>query len=144
MCRTYVWQLSNYFKSLTGQALWFNMTSDSLLVSVTRPQQLWMSNSVECGCKMKRIHEGRDGMNSPRVRVGGPGRQKLRQWWWEPILFHQAEKAFCFFVLSTGWQIISESTVGRDHCNVTCWSMCNIQWMFHSFHLPQVKQEVMP
>ena len=33
-------------------------------------------------------------------------------------------KHFTFLNCSTGWQIISESTVGRDHCNVTHWSMC--------------------
>ena len=86
--------------------------------------QLWISNSVECSHKMKRIHEGGDGMNSRGVRVGGSRRQKLCPQWWEPIPHHQAEKVFCFFEHSTGWQIISEFTVERDHCNVTHWSMC--------------------
>ena len=52
------------------------------------------------------------------------GQQKLYPQWWEPIPHHQAEKAFHFFELSTGWQITSESTVERDHCNMTCWSIC--------------------
>ena len=120
VCRTYVWQLCNYFKSLTGQVLWFNMTSDSLFVSLTRPDQLWISDSGELGHKMKRIHEGGDGMNSP----GGPRRQKLSLRWWKPIPRHQAEEAFHFFELSTGWHINSEYTVERDQCNVTHWSMC--------------------
>ena len=50
------------------------MTSDSLFVSVTRPCQLWFSDSVEhveCGRKMKRIHDRGAGMNSPGVRTGG-------------------------------------------------------------------------
>ena len=93
-------------------------------VSVSRPGQLWISHNVEHGCKMKRIHDQGGGMNSPRVGVGGPGRHKLCLWWWEPIPCHQVEKAFHFFELSTGWQIISEYKIERDHCNVTCWSMC--------------------
>ena len=114
----------NYFKSLTGRVLQFNMTSDCLFASVTRPHQLWFSDSVEHGHKMKRIHEGGAGMSSPGVRVRGTGRQKLCLWWWEPILHHQAEKAFRFFEYATSWQIISKFTVERDHCNVTHWSMC--------------------
>ena len=33
-----------------------------------------MSDSVEHGHKMKRIHERGDGTNSAKVEVGGPGR----------------------------------------------------------------------
>ena len=58
-----------------------------------------------------------------REKKGG-GQNKLCPWWWEPISCHQTEKAFHFFELSTGWQITSESTVERDHCSVTCWSIC--------------------
>ena len=46
----------NYFMSLTDQVRSFNMISDTF-VSVSRPGQLWISDSVECGCKMKRIHD---------------------------------------------------------------------------------------
>ena len=52
--------------------------------------------------------------------VGGAGRQKLCLQWWEPFPHHQAEKAFHIFEWSTGWQIISEFTVERDHCNKVC------------------------
>ena len=113
----------NYFMSLTrpGQVVqhdqWY-------FVCVSSQGTLWMNDSVERGYKIKIIHDQGDGMNSPGVGVGGPERQKLCTWWWELIPHHQAEKAFHFFELSTGWQITSESTVERDHCNVTCWSIC--------------------
>ena len=86
-------------------------------VCVSSRGQLWISDSVECGHKMKRIHDGGGSMNSPGVGAGGSWRQKLCLRWQEPIPCHQAEKAFCFFELSTGWPITSESTVKRDNCN---------------------------
>ena len=126
ICQTYVWQLFNYFKSLTGQVLSFNMTSDTLFLWLGHINYGWVT-VLNVAAKWKEFmskDEWGESTNSPGVGVGGPRGQKLCLQWQEPIPWHQAEKAFCIFELSTGWQIISEYTVERDHCNVTCWSMC--------------------
>ena len=86
-------------------------------VCVSSRGQLRISDSVECGRKMKIIHDRGGSKNSPRVGAWGSGRQKLCPQWQEPIPRHQAEKAFRFFELSTGWEITSQSTEERDHCN---------------------------
>ena len=75
----------NYFMSLTrpGQVVqhdqWY-------FVCVRSLGQLWISDSVECGHKMKRIHDQGGGTNSPRVRMRDPGRQKLCPQWCEPSI----------------------------------------------------------
>ena len=79
ICQTYVWQLFNYFKSLTGQVLLLNMTSDTLFLWLGHVNYGW-ATVLNVATKWKEFmsdDEQGDGINSSRVGVGGSGRQKL-------------------------------------------------------------------
>ena len=123
MGQRFVWQLLYVFDR-PGQVFqhdqWY-------FVSVSRPGQLWISHSVECSLKMKKIHDWGGSTNSPESgRKALEGKTLPVMMGAHPVLSGREN-----ILLSLNSNMLaghsSQNTVDRDHCNVTsvtCWSMC--------------------